>query len=794
MCNRLLQVVHTPLHGDCCHGGIIFRLKAITHFMFLNNFTNPFTQTLYPEGSPFFTPNGCTGQRLKENLTHVNAVFADWDFKPTKVTGDNKPDFKQFMLDLSELPCPSFVVESGNGWHVYWLLEQSIVVTEQNRDEVTKQVEGIHRFIHEHYGSDAGAMDVLRLMRLPGHEHKKIPTSPFMVSVVIENDDRYTLDELMERMPPVYKEVKEVAPTEEHFDIRTAAVDAWAQLGDVVTWDTFGRMIWNGQHTGTFLGRHGNNYIATTSTEFPHKGNPTTYVAGVLGISTKEAYKWLISKYGEPTRGNSTPEVIVVEEREVYMEHLTQQEWGDEKWVKRLKLLQNSYFINFYKRIAQLHPHLKYEIGRLDMFWDYSADEGVYYEIAQSTLLGIIIRALREDEMDMYTTDSSVKRIILNFTAYHERGVTLDDFSLPHGYLHVRNGWLNLTTKTLEPHTPNRLSLSKMDTDFEPTAICTIYDKFLDVDVQMAKDQVRVIDQFSGYLLTDSIDQHTCLILDGRKGCGKSMLVEVWMGMLGKKAVPLQLTSLQGGGERFIGQTLANKNLCWFDEANPKTSNINEFFQNLITGEHLRIERKGVQGDNFVKNTMKVVLSLNEMPDHMPTGMDRRYRHIEFHRSFYEEGIVDTTVKKRILESEKSGILNRMLRGLDDMNKMSSMTVISGEEDRKREYALTSDDFSSFLADHFDPTHSDDSVRYTFKQMHDAFVAEYPKSYNKQLSVRGFNKKLFATRLPEFKNIQKGKNDGERGYKGLILKYGHTFSNNEEEVIRSEENKGGAWY
>lgn len=755
--------------------------------MFLNNFPNTFQQTLYPEGSPFFTPNGCTGARHKENLTHINAVFADWDFKPKERTGDMKPDFKQFMLDLSDLPSPSFVVESGNGWHVYWLLENPIVVTEENRTTLTEQVEGIHRFIHEHYGSDAGAMDVLRLMRLPGHQHKKMPEHPFMVSVVIENDDRYTLDELMERMPPIYKEVVEYAPaTNNDFDVKQVATDVWAERGDVVTWDTFGRMVWNGKRTGTFLGRHGDNYIATTSMEFPHKGNATTYAAGVLGISTKEAYKWLVSRYGVPERGNTTVTETVAE-REEYLEHLSARRFDDEKWVRRLKVLGDKYFINFYKKIAKKHPHLRYEIGRLDTFWDYDSEEGTYYEIAQPTLAGMIIRALREDEMDAYTTDAQVKRIILNFTAYKERGVHLDDFSLPHGLLHVKNGWLNLTTKKLEPHTPTRLSLSKMDTEYCPDAVCPIYDAFLDVNVQMAQDQIRVIDQFSGYLLTDSIDQHTCLILDGRKGCGKSMLVEIWMNMLGRKAIPLQLTALQGGGERFIGQTLANKNLCWFDEANPKTSNINEFFQNLITGENIRIERKGVQGDEFVKNTMKIVLSLNEMPDHMPVGMDRRYRHIVFHRSFYEEGIMDPTIKQKILEGEKSGILNRMLRGLEDLNKMGRMTMIAGEEERKREYALTSDDFSSFLADHFEPSVSDDSVRYTYKQMRDAFVAEYPKAYNKQLSVRGFNKKLFATRLPEFKNIRPGKNNGERGYKGLKLKEGHEFSVHEYESIRTGE-------
>ena len=281
--------------------------------MFLNHFTNPYTQTLYPEGSPFFTPNGCTGDRLKKNLTHINAVFADWDFKPKEVTGDMKPDYKQFMLDLDELPTPTFVVESGNGWHLYWLLDKPIEVTDENREKLTKQVEGIHRHIHQHYGSDSGAMDVLRLMRLPGNEHKKMPDYPFMVKVIEDNEDtRYTFDQLLTAIPPVYKEIVDVPVTDSNdWDIKRVAIDAWAEKGDEVSFDTLGRMVWNGQRTGTFIGRNGDsNYMATTSDEFPYKGNATTYSAGVLGITTKEAYKRLVKKYGE--RGNT--EIVVREE------------------------------------------------------------------------------------------------------------------------------------------------------------------------------------------------------------------------------------------------------------------------------------------------------------------------------------------------------------------------------------------------------------------------------------------------------------------------------------------------
>ena len=767
--------------------------------MFLDHFPNHHSATFGDD--VYFSPNGCKGRRLKENLVSVNAIFADFDFKPQEVTGDMKAPFKQFMLDLEDLPTPTFVVESGNGWHVYWCLEEPIAVDDTNREDLIKQVEGMHRYLSQEYGADSGAIDVLHLLRKPGFEHKKMPEHPVMVEVVVDNSDtKYEMDELLKAMPPVYKVEQEVGTNaDDDFDIRQVATDVWAELGDTVTFDNYGRMVWNGKPTGTFIGREGGgNYIATTSEEYPHKGNATTYVAGVLGITTREAYRWLIGKYGdlgqdEAVQDAKTKTKDIIDERERYLEFLSTPDWDDKDWVKKLKSLSDRYFINFYKRIAQLYPNLRYEVGRLDTFWDYNESEGVYEEMAQSTLAGVVIRALREDYMDNYTTDAQVKRIILNFCADPSRGVNLDDFSVPSGWLHVKNGWLDLTTKELHPHSPERLSLFKMDTDYDPTATCPLYDKFLDVDTQMKSDQVRVIDQFSGYILTDGIEQHTCLILEGRKGCGKSMLLEIWMNMLGNKAIPLQLTSLQNGGERFIGQTLAHKNLCWFDEANPRTSNINEFFQNLITGEKIRIERKGVQGDDYVRNTMKVVLSLNEMPDHMPVGMDRRYRHIVFHRSFYEEGIVEPNYKRNVLENEKSGVLNRMLRGLDDMRKMRGLTMIAGEEERKREYALTSDDFSSFLSDHFEQVPIDAEVRYPGKVLRDAFVAEYPKGYNKQLTVRGFNKKLLATRLPEFKNITTGKSGSVRGYKGIKLKEGHELPTESWEPIQVQSIQKEDW-
>ena len=102
--------------------------------MFTDQFKNAHFAS-FGEGE-YFSPNGCRGRRLKENLTDINAVFADFDFKPKEgePTGSAKPDFAQFLLDVDDLPTPTYIVESGNGWHLYWCLEESIDVTDEILD------------------------------------------------------------------------------------------------------------------------------------------------------------------------------------------------------------------------------------------------------------------------------------------------------------------------------------------------------------------------------------------------------------------------------------------------------------------------------------------------------------------------------------------------------------------------------------------------------------------------------------------------------------------------------------
>jgi len=726
----------------------------------------------------FFTVNGFKGARKKQNLTHITGAFADFDYKGVPI-----PELQNMPFDWVE-NAPNIVNRTKNGYHCIWMLEETIVVTDDNREELIDTIEGIHRYMRDNWGADGGAIDVGHLIRVPGTEHRKNPKDPFIIKTVHEDDSYRTLAELVTLFPPVAKPlvVADYDKGDDDFDIRQTAVDVWAEKGQVATFNSKGHLILDGVTTATFIGRQGaSNYMATTSDEFPAKGNATTYVAGVLGITTKEAYKWLGNKYGFPVASTTSDSIP---SRDRYLEHLALGNWDDDDWKKELKLRAMAYFVDFYLYIQQQHPHLKFEIGLDKSFWNYNKDEGIYEPLAYSTMIGLIIKEMRSEDMDALTTEGNARRILINFMADGKRGVTLDSFIHGDDMLHVNNGWLERSTLILHPHTPDKLSLFKMAVDYDKEATCPLYDKFLDVDSEQPKDQIRVVDQFSGLLLTDNINEQTMLILEGRPGCAKSMLPELWMEILGRKATTKSLANLDSGKTRFIGDSLAHRTLCWFDEANPKTANVNEFFMGLITNKMLEIERKGVNSIEYVRNTLKLVMSLNEMPDHMPEGMKRRYRHILFTRSFTDDGTVDRRYQDKIRTTELSGVLNRMLKGLVDYQMMGGITVIAGEEERKDAYNLASDDISAFISEHFEPVR-DAEVRYSFKEMRDAFATEFPKTYNKGLSVHAFNKKLLSVRLPAFKHVRVGRNNrGQgRGYIGLVLKDDHKFSQYKDSPI-----------
>ena len=115
----------------------------------------------------------------KENIVNIPAIWCDLDFnKQEQVVCDQK---------LSAFPMPPTVkIESGGGYHVYWIFREPCDKTDIPRVEATLKALCIK------LGGDMDSTDASRILRLPRTMNRKY-APPRAVKIVYENGAKYNL-------------------------------------------------------------------------------------------------------------------------------------------------------------------------------------------------------------------------------------------------------------------------------------------------------------------------------------------------------------------------------------------------------------------------------------------------------------------------------------------------------------------------------------------------------------------------------------------------------------------------
>lgn len=116
----------------------------------------------------------------KQGVIEVTALWCDLD-------GRDFPGGKEEALSrISQLPtnlAPSVIIDSGHGYHVYWLLDQPIPIKAIDVAAIEGYIAGLARFL----GGDA-VQDLSRLLRMPGTINWK--TEPIECRIVSFNPER----------------------------------------------------------------------------------------------------------------------------------------------------------------------------------------------------------------------------------------------------------------------------------------------------------------------------------------------------------------------------------------------------------------------------------------------------------------------------------------------------------------------------------------------------------------------------------------------------------------------------
>jgi hypothetical protein len=120
--------------------------------------------------------------RSKENLVGVNAWAIDID------TGTKA---EQMAKINSGLP-PTMIVESKNGYHVYWACaDKDFEYARDNYESI------VGNRLVPFYGADKKAKDLARLLRVPGFYHLKEPNDPFLVTKIHFEPVQYKTNDML---------------------------------------------------------------------------------------------------------------------------------------------------------------------------------------------------------------------------------------------------------------------------------------------------------------------------------------------------------------------------------------------------------------------------------------------------------------------------------------------------------------------------------------------------------------------------------------------------------------------
>ena len=137
---------------------------------------------------PYITgPDGKRRHRVKENVFQVKAVWLDIDCgadKAAKGAGyRTKKEAAQALKEFCEaagLPSPTWIVDSGNGLHVYWGLEKA--TTREPWEATTGRFKNLCQTLG-FLADPSRTSDAASVLRLPGTTNRKDPANPKPVTI-----------------------------------------------------------------------------------------------------------------------------------------------------------------------------------------------------------------------------------------------------------------------------------------------------------------------------------------------------------------------------------------------------------------------------------------------------------------------------------------------------------------------------------------------------------------------------------------------------------------------------------
>jgi putative DNA primase/helicase len=303
-------------------------------------------------------------------------------------------------------------------------------------------------------------------------------------------------------------------------------------------------------------------------------------------------------------------------------------------------------------------------------------------------------------------------------------------------------------TMALEPHQREDWICKLAPVTYDRKAACPLFDAFLERILPDASIRAYMV-RYLGYALTALTTEQVFVLLHGEGRNGKSTLIDVVSRLMGDYATSLPIATLTGEDRRKGAEAtpdlVRTPGARLVRSAEPKEGMPfdESLIKSLTSSEPILVRRLNHEF-NEVYPKFKLAISANRKPviRGNDDGIWRRVVLVPFDVQIPKDEVDKQLPEK--LWAERSGILNRLLEGLEDFLGRGALDPPAGITAASQEYRDESDLMGAFVREALEVTR-DESDSEMAGALFDAFIVWCQRAARTPVKRETFNRRLPKT-------------------------------------------------
>ncbi len=536
---------------------------------------------------------------------------------------------------------PTVVVHSGHGYHLYFTLNEPILVNDDNRESIKQLNRSLSKIVHGDY-----AVDLSRTLRVPDTLNYKPKCSPVKCKVHSISKQYYSMDDIklfIDNYVPDYD------------DLDLDEFDLSEKYYDLIKHGLFGKYGFKSNSEAFYSSL---TYLLLRKNF--QKGVCFSILSNKHNLISKHLFK----------DGPERCEVLFnLSYNKIMKDHEKIVEFNDDEKESGLinaraivKTGAGTYGINEIELCEYMIDkyNLKYVSHEQTMYRRINH----HYEPLKEDIGSLVVETMIEElgkECRRSFNQRSYDKLMFTFRTQPYQIPYDELMDMSRRYISLKNGIFDYENMKLVDHDPAIFTLNHLDFDWDEDAECDLFLRTLDeIQPDNEKNRINIREAFAYSLCRElPIPNPMMFWFIGEGANGKSTLLEVLSSLFGKIN-----KSHVGINEMFdVNKVLMlkNKMVNIVEEVPPnlKISHSDKLKQ-IISGSD--IIGRGLYKDGITfKPYAKHYIAMNKVPklNDFSFGMRRRIYPIEFKEKFY--GNRDNKNLRRQLYMERSGIFRLMM-------------------------------------------------------------------------------------------------------------------------------------